>query len=114
MHDLGSAHMIVCREAWICEKEHYSRCFEGTPAAAMTRLFLNFLFPLHLLQDGRFSTLRRFWMDSFFIYESGIKFLCFFSGPIFNVFIRIHTSNILPFRPLRALIFRFSEAAFRR
>jgi len=71
----------------------------------MPRLFLNFLFPLLLLQDGRFSVLRRFWMDSFFIYECGIKFLSFFSGRIFNVFIRIHSSNILPFRRLRALIF---------
>jgi hypothetical protein len=55
--------------------------------------------------DGRFSGLHRFWMDSFFIYESGIKFLSFFSGRIFNGFIRIHSSNILPFRRLRTLIF---------
>jgi hypothetical protein len=84
---------------------NHSRCFECMPAAAMPRLFLNFLFPLPWLQDGRFSVLHRFWMDSLFIYESGIKFLSFFPGRIFNVFIRIHSSNMLPFRRLRALIF---------
>jgi hypothetical protein len=39
------------------------------------------------------------------ICQSRIKFLSFFSSPIFSVFIRIHTLNIDPFRRLRLLIF---------
>ncbi len=77
------------------------------PAAGMPRHLLNILVQLLLFKGDRFSVLPRFWTDSFFI--CGIKFLSLSSGPVFSVLIRIHTSNIDPFRPLRLLNFLVFE-----
>jgi hypothetical protein len=82
-----------------------SRRFELMPAAAMPRLFLNFFVRLLLFQDGKFSVLGTLWMNSFFIYERGIKFLSLFSGWIFSVCIGIHSLSIHLFRRLLLLIF---------